>query len=74
MNQVRVGIHRFFDKAAVSFLGVDGETVYLDAKQAKKVAAALNKCAREIRSTKFSSSTFAAVVVEPTRKTKEQAK
>lgn len=65
MKQVRVSIHRFGDKAAVSFLGVDGETVYLGAKQAKKVAAALNKCAREIRGIKFSGSTFGTVTVDP---------
>ena len=40
-------LHRFHDQVAL-WLG-NGETLYLDPNQALKIARALNKCAKEIK-------------------------
>ena len=51
-----IQVHRFRDKVAV-YVG-KGETVYIDPKEARAFAKALNACARSVTSEKFSESTF----------------
>jgi hypothetical protein len=48
-----INIHRFGDKAALAILGQDGGTVYMTAKQARKVAQQLYICARSIERESF---------------------
>lgn len=49
-------VHRFHDAAAISLPG-KGETVYLSAKEARKLARALYVVARSIESVSFVNST-----------------
>jgi hypothetical protein len=59
-------VHRFHDKVAV-YVGT-GETVYLDAEQAAALAAAIQKCKRDIFSKSFSESKFQKVSIERPKK------
>ncbi len=57
-------IHRFGDRVAVSMPG-KGQTVYLSAAEANKLAKALNGCAKSVKTEpKFSESTFATVAFD----------
>ena len=56
-------VHRFGDKAAVSLPG-KGETVYLTPKEARKLARALNSCARSIGAVSFRDSDFGTVTID----------
>jgi hypothetical protein len=49
-------VHRFHDKVAI-YIGT-GETVYLEPKLARKIAKALNSCAKDIGARKFTDSSF----------------
>lgn len=66
MKQVKASIHRFGNSVAISFLGVDGETVYLDATQAEEFAKGVLECVNSVRSVKFSESTFGTKTYLPT--------
>ena len=55
-------VHRFHDKAALSLPG-NGETVYFDAQQARKLARALYQAARSIETVSFVNSSFGNVAV-----------
>jgi hypothetical protein len=62
MTKKHIGqIHRFRDKVAL-YLGT-GETVYLETATARKVARALNKCAKSIETEKFIESTFRTIEI-----------
>lgn len=56
-------LHRFGEHVALSLPG-KGETVYLTAKDAAKLARALNACSRDVKSVRFSASEFASVQIE----------
>lgn len=49
----RVSTHRFHELCGLSILGQPGETVYLTAAECRKVARALNACARSINAERF---------------------
>lgn len=51
-----ISIHRFGDKCALAILGQDGGTVYMTAKQARKVAQQFYICARSIERESFGDS------------------
>lgn len=55
-------VHRFHDTVAV-YMGT-GETVYLDVEQAATLAAAIQKCKRDIFSNGFTDSKFQKVSIE----------
>lgn len=55
-------VHRFGDKVAVS-VG-DGSTTYLTPQQAKKLAKALNACAKSVLTEKFVDSHFGTVEIQ----------
>lgn len=48
-------VYRFNDRVAV-YLGSSGSTVYLQPREAKAIAAAMNACARDIAKCEFTSS------------------
>jgi len=54
-------VHRFHDKVAV-YVG-SGETVYLSPSQAAELGGALQKCAVDIVSVKFTNSNFSTVEI-----------
>ena len=61
-NTTIASVHRFNDKVAV-YVG-KGETVYITGKEARKLAAALNKCARDIKTIpSFSKSEFTNISI-----------
>lgn len=55
-------IHRFHDMVAL-YIGT-GATVYLSPSVARKVAKALNGCAKDVGACKFTKSTFSTVEVD----------
>lgn len=55
-------VHRFGDRVAVS-VG-NGSTTYLSAKQARKLAKALNGCARSVSTEKYVDSHFGVVEIK----------
>ena len=63
--KVSAHVHRFNSFAAVAFLGVDGQTVYMTASDAAALAQALQECADDIRTllnfaeSQFSTAEFA---------------
>lgn len=59
MNSAHV--HRFHDFAAVAFCGIDGETVYLTAGDARRLASALQSCADDVDARGFTKSEFQTV-------------
>lgn len=65
MKQVFSHVHRFQGFAAIAFIGVDGETVYMTASDAAALAQALQECADDIRTrpnfaeSRFSTAEFA---------------
>lgn len=62
MMPTEAQIHRFCDRVALSFLGVPGPTIYIDAATARKIAAAINSCADDIEhGAPFGRSGFAPV-------------
>lgn len=65
MKSVNAYIHRFGDKVALSFIGADGETVYLDKDQAEQLAKAMLECCKEIGEIKFSQSNFNSRKIGP---------
>ena len=56
-------IHRFRDNVAVSFDG-EGETIYMDASQAYRLAEQLINYAADCRNTKFTDSPLGNVTVK----------
>ena len=54
-------IHRFHRFVAVAFIGIDGETVYLTADDARRLAAALQACADDVSACSFIESDFRTV-------------
>lgn len=63
---VNACVHRFGDSVALSFIGADGETVYLDADQAEQLAGAIAECVASIRAVKFSASDYGSRSIPPT--------
>jgi hypothetical protein len=63
---MKAQVHRFGDCVA-AYLG-NGETVYLTPKDAKKLARALNACARDVAESRFVDSEFITdeIVLEDT--------
>lgn len=60
--KVSAHVHRFNSFAAVAFLGVDGQTVYMTASDAAALAQALQECADDIRTRpNFAESRFSSV-------------
>lgn len=55
-------VHRFHDRVALSLPGA-GETVYLEPKEAAKLARALSGGARNIKAQKFVDSDFGTVEI-----------
>jgi uncharacterized membrane protein YgaE (UPF0421/DUF939 family) len=62
MKTNRAQVHRFHDKVAV-YVG-DGQTVYMQAAIARKLARALNACARSVDQTGFLQSKFETVEIK----------
>jgi hypothetical protein len=56
MKATSVYTYRFCDSVAVAFLGCDGDTQYLTAKEARSLARALHAGARSIEREKFAQS------------------
>lgn len=54
-------VHRFHRFAAVAFVGIDGETVYLTADDARRLASALQSCADDVDARSFTESEFQTV-------------
>lgn len=62
MKKVIAHVHRFHGFAAVGFVGVDGETVYMTVEDAERLAAALRDCVSDIRTQpNFTNSEFGSV-------------
>lgn len=59
-----ISVHRFHHKAALAILGQDGGTVYMTAKQARKVAHQLYICARSIERESFGQSSVSLPSVD----------
>jgi hypothetical protein len=59
-------VHRFGDNVAISLPG-EGETVYITAAEATKLAKVLNACARDIKACKFSASPFVSTEINLSR-------
>lgn len=60
--KVSAHVHRFQHFAAVAFLGVDGQTVYMTAGDAAALAQALQECVEDIRTRpRFPDSQFTTV-------------
>lgn len=55
-------LHRFHDFVALSLPG-NGETLYLNSKEAKELAKALNKIAKSVTSEGFIESTVGTITV-----------
>ena len=60
-RKVSAHVHRFHAYAALAFVGVDGETVYLAAADADALGDALKQCAADIRAHGFVASPFRTV-------------
>lgn len=58
--------HRFHELCGLSILGQPGETVYLTAAECRKVARALNACARSINAERFAYSRVPTTAVSLT--------
>lgn len=56
--KVTAHVHRFQNFAAVAFCGIDGETVYMTADDARRLAHALHACASDIDVRTFTASAF----------------
>ncbi|AZO29365.1 hypothetical protein [Mesorhizobium sp. M1B.F.Ca.ET.045.04.1.1] len=61
-TNIVASVHRFRDFIALC-VG-DGPTVYLSPKAASQIARALNKCARSVKTEKFTDSHFGSVYIE----------
>ncbi len=65
MKRVTAHVHRFQGFAAVCFVGLDGETVYMTADDAARMAAALRDCVSDIRThPNFAHSEFCSVAFQ----------
>ena len=58
MSDKTVRIHRFRDELGLSFLGIDGKTIYLRTVEAQCLGMALLEGARDINTTEFSASNY----------------
>lgn len=56
-------VHRFRNLVEVSFIGVDGPTIYLNPREAHRIARALEDAALDVESTEFVASGFTGVTV-----------
>lgn len=59
--RISADVHRFHEFAAVAFCGCDGQTVYLTAADAARLADALRACVDDIAARTFTASTFRTV-------------
>ena len=59
-----ISIHRFGERAALSILGQDGETVYISQAEAYRLSIALKKASKDINTIPFKDSNFGTFDIE----------
>lgn len=63
-----IQVHRFRDNVAVAFLGIDGETVYMEAGLARQLGEELLRAAADVRERpRFSASEYGTVTLQETK-------